>query len=182
LRRLAAEAIFPLPAGLKIYSDSLIQVLAPLATSIVAVETPLSEYRVHGNNLAGVSRFTETRLRNIATYEREIWNAWRRYLASPRSGLPPDFPLPTSATSLMEYAYARFRSDKNSKAVYQAVPGSCIQALPPPHQLYWKVSPTLPDWLFRKSFDFVYGQTRLKIITRRLLDEAQRLAVVGRRD
>jgi len=48
--------------------------------------------------------------------------------------------------------------------------------------LYWKVSPTLPDWLFRKSFDFVYGQTRLKIITRRLLDEAQRLAVVGRRD
>lgn len=170
LRRLAAEAIFPLPVGLKIYSDSLIQVLAPLATSIVAIETPLSEYRVHGDNLAGVSRFTETRLRNIATYEREIWSAWRRYLTSPHSGLPPDFPLPsTSAPSLMEYAYARFRSDKNSKAIYQAVPHGCIQALPRPHQLYWKVSPTLPDWLFRKSFDFVYGQTRLKIITRRLL-------------
>jgi glycosyltransferase involved in cell wall biosynthesis len=170
LRRAVAEVIFPLPNGLAAYSDTLLQVIAPLATSIAAIETPLSEYRVHGGNVAGVYRFTEYRLRKVAKYEREIWGAWRRYLASPCSGLPADFPLPSkSSQSLIDYAYARFRSDKNSRAIYRRVPRSRIQTLPRPHKLYWKISTMLPDWLFRESFDFVYGQTRMKMIVRRLL-------------
>jgi glycosyltransferase involved in cell wall biosynthesis len=177
LRRSVAEAIFPLPAGLKAYSDSLIQVLAPMATPIVALEIVLSEYRVHGDNLAGVSRFTETRLRNIASYEREIWMAWRRYLASPCSGLPPNFPLPSiMAPSLMDYAYARFRSDKNSRAIYYAIPHTRLHTLPRPHQLYWRASVIFPTWLFRRSFDFVYGQPRLKMIARRILAACRKSA------
>jgi hypothetical protein len=160
---------------------TLIQVLAPMATPIVALETPLSEYRVHGDNLAGVSRFTETRLRNIVSYEREIWMAWRRYLASPCSGLPSNFPLPSMmAPSLMDYANARFRSDKNSRAIYRAIPRTYLQTLPKPHQLYWQVSIFLPGWLFRRSFDFVYGQTHLKMIARRILRACRRSAWLGK--
>jgi hypothetical protein len=175
LRRSVAEVIFPLPTGLKIYSDALIQVVAPLATPIAAVQTPVSEYRVHGDNLAGVSKFTERRLRNIVSYQGEIWMAWRRYLASPRAGLPPNFPLPSEiAPTFMHYAYARFRSDKNSRAIYRAIPHSYLRALPKPHQVYWQVSTILPDWLFRRSFDFVYGQARLKMLVRRIVNVLRR--------
>ena len=170
LRRSAAEAIFPLPAGLRAYSDTLIQVVAPLVTPIVAIDTPLSEYRVHGANIAGVSRFTENHLRNIVLYEREIWRAWRRYLSSPRSGVPANFPLPAEmAPSLMDYAYERFRTNQSVKAAYQAIPTAHLQSLPRPHQWYWRASIMLPTWLFRRSFDFVYGQTRSKLIARRIL-------------
>lgn len=168
LHRSAAEVIFPLPAALKAYSDTLIQVVAPLLTPIVAIDTPLTEYRIHGCNVA--CSFTESRLRNILLYEREIWRAWRRYLASSRSGLPPGYPLPSAmAPSPMACAYARFRSRANFRAIYRSIPRTHLRTLPRPHQWYWRVSLILPNWLFRKSFDFVYGQTRSKMIARKVL-------------
>ncbi len=170
LRRSVAAAIFPLPSALKAYSDWLIQVLAPLVTLIAPIEYPLSEYRVHGANVGGVGRFTEDRLRNIVYYEKYIWGAWRRYLASPFSGLPSDFPLPSEMTpSLMDYAYARFRSDRNFKTAYHAIHPSYFQVLPRPHQWYWRASSLMPNWLFRRSFAFVYGQTPAKIVLGRIL-------------
>jgi N-acetylglucosaminyldiphosphoundecaprenol N-acetyl-beta-D-mannosaminyltransferase len=170
LRRPVAETIFPLPEGLKAYSDTLIQVIAPMVTPVVALDTPLSRYRVHGANIGGVRRFTERHLRHIVSYERQIWMAWRRYLASPRSGLPPDFPLPTAmGPSPMEYAYERLRSGRHSADVYRAISRPYLQALPKPHQLYWRASVILPGWLFRSSFNFVYGQTRSKVIVRKIL-------------
>lgn len=175
LRRSAAEAIFPLPAALRAYSDTLIQVVAPLATPIVAVSAPLSEYRVHGSNIASVSRFTEGLLRNIVLCEKEIWFAWRRYLASARSGLPPDFPLPAEmAPSLMDYAYARFRSDKDFAGTYKVIPAAYLQSLPRHLQWYWRTSRMFPGWLFRRSFDFVYGQPRSKMVARRIIDTCRK--------
>ena len=171
LRRSAAGAIFPLPAALRAYSDTLIQVVAPLVTSIAAIDEATSEYRVHEANIAGVSTFTESQLQKIVLYNNEIWIAWRRYLSSVRSGLPPDFPLPKEMTpSLMDYTYARYRSDEDFKAVFRAIPPARLRSLPRPHQWYWRTSTMLPGWLFRKSFDFVYGQTRSKMIARRFLN------------
>jgi glycosyltransferase involved in cell wall biosynthesis len=171
LRRPAAKAFFPLPAALKAYSDTLIQVIAPLVTPIVAIGTPLSAYRVHGANIGGVSRFTESRLRNIVLYEREIWRAWRQYLSSACSGVPFDAKLPTEMPpSLMDYAYVRFQSDQDFHATYKAIPRACFESLPTPHRWYWRASTMLPGWLFRRSFDFVYGQTRAKMIARRILN------------
>src|SRR5437016_8623958 len=89
LRRPIAEAIFPLAPGLTAYADTLIQVLAPLITPIVAIEAPLSEYRVHGSNTAAVNAFTEDRLRKLVLWERELWYAWRQHLAS-FSALAPE--------------------------------------------------------------------------------------------
>lgn len=176
LRRSVAEAIFPLPAALTAYSDTLIQVVAPLMTPIVAVDTPLSEYRVHDANIAGVCRFTESRLRNIVLYEREIWNVWRQYLSSARSGVPTDFPFPRQKpASLMDYAYARFRPRQDFKATYRAIPPAYFEELPTPHRWYWRASFVLPSGLFRRSFDFVYGQTRPKMIARRMLKALRKI-------
>src|SRR5260370_15071516 len=77
LRRSVADTIFPLPERLTAYADPLIQVLAPLITLVVAIETPLSEYRVHGANVAAVHEFTENRLSNLLLCERLIWPACR---------------------------------------------------------------------------------------------------------
>jgi glycosyltransferase involved in cell wall biosynthesis len=44
LRRHVAEALSPLPAGLRAYADTLIQVRAPLLTPVVGIETPLGRF------------------------------------------------------------------------------------------------------------------------------------------
>jgi len=168
LRRVIAESIFPLPSGLGAYADTLIQVLAPRITPIVAVQTPSSEYRVHGANVAAVSAFTEDRLRNLVVWEREIWCAWRRHILS-SSALSLDTPVSETTPTLMAYAYARFRSDPRSKAVYQAISPDYFRALPSLFRWYWRTSPLMPNWLFRKSFGFVYGQTRAKRVAARIL-------------
>lgn len=171
LRRSVAEVVFPLPAALKAYSDTLIQVVAPLATPIVAVNIPLSEYRVHGGNIGGVSTFTEERLRNIVAYEKEIWDAWRRYLSWTFGEGSSTFSLPDKRVpSLMDYAYARYRSDGNFAKAYQAVPPGQIECLPTPLRWFWRTSLFFPNWLFRRAFDFAYGQTRLKTMARRFVN------------
>jgi glycosyltransferase involved in cell wall biosynthesis len=168
LRRAIAESIFPLPSGLGAYADTLIQVLAPWKTPIVAVQTPSSEYRVHGANVAAVSAFTEDRLRNLEVWEREIWRAWRQHILS-SSARSLDTPASETTPTLMAYAYARFRSDPRSKTVYQSIPPNYFRALPNLFRWYWRASPVMPDWLFRKSFAFVYGQTRAKRVAARIL-------------
>ena len=170
LRRSVAEAFFPLPAALKAYSDTLIQVVAPLVTPIAAIEVPLSEYRIHGANTGGVNRFTASRLHNIVQYEKEIWSAWHRYVSSALS-LSHDFSLPTERPpSLMDYAYQRYRSGRNYKKTYEAIPPAHLLSLPRPLRLFWQASTLFPGWLFRRSFDFFYGQPPLKMMARRILN------------
>jgi hypothetical protein len=168
LRRVIAESLFPLPAGLAAYADTLIQVLAPRITPIVAIQTPSSEYRVHGGNVAAVSAFTEARLRNMMVWEGEIWRAWRRHILS-SSVATLDAPLSESNPTLMAYAYARFQCDQRAKAVYEAISADYLRALPRLFRWYWRASPLIPDWLFRKSFAFVYGQTRAKRVVAGIL-------------
>jgi glycosyltransferase involved in cell wall biosynthesis len=172
LRRVIAESIFPLPSGLVAYADTLIQVLAPRITPIVAIQTPSSEYRVHGGNVAAVSTFTEDHLRNLVVWEREIWRAWRRHILS-SSAATLDTLLPETNPTLIAYAYARFRCDQESKAVYQAIPADYFRALPSLFRWYWRASPLMPNWLFRKSFGFVYGQTRAKRVVAGILSSSR---------
>jgi len=91
--RSVAEAIFPLPSRLRTCADTVIQYLGPLMTPIVAIESSLGEYRMHGDNAQACKRFTEEHVRRLVVSEQEIWRAWRHYLASPSSGLGPDFPI-----------------------------------------------------------------------------------------
>lgn len=170
LHRSAAEVIFPLPAALKAFSDTVIQVVAPLVTPIVAIRAPLSEYRFHGANIGG-GRFTESKLDNILLYEKEIWGAWHCHLDRLYSLVSCDLTIAAQrAPSVMDYAWARFRSDDNSKGTYRAIPRASLESLPRHLRWYWRIAKMLPDWLFRRSFDLVYGRTWTKMIVRRILD------------
>jgi glycosyltransferase involved in cell wall biosynthesis len=168
LRRVIAESIFPLPAGLAAYADTLIQVLAPRITLIVAIQTPSSEYRVHGGNVAAVNAFTEDRLRNMMVWEGEIWRAWRRHILSSSAARLDPPPSETTPTP-MAYAYARFRCDQRAKAVYEAISADYLRALPRLFRWFWRASPLIPNWLFRKTFSFIYGQTQAKRVVAGIL-------------
>jgi glycosyltransferase involved in cell wall biosynthesis len=170
LHRSVAEVLFPLPSDLTASSDGVIQVLAPMITPIVAIRTPVSEYRIHGRNVSAVSTFTEDRLRNLDAWQREIWRAWRRYLVLYQQRAVFDFQLPSEmAQTPMTYAYARFRSDPHSKNIYRAIPTGYFQTLPRWYQWFWRCSIWMPNWLFRRTFAFVYGQTPARLLVGRIL-------------
>ncbi|PYT32534.1 MAG: hypothetical protein DMG58_10020 [Acidobacteria bacterium] len=169
LRRSIAKAIFPLPEDLKVYADIPFQVLAPMMTSIVAVQTPLSEYRMHGANAAAVSKYSAAHLQTLASFERERWRVWQGYLESSSESQPDISYATDEVPSLMAYACARFRSDPRSRVAYGLIPLDYLRTLPKFQQWYWRVSLFLPDWLFRTSFNFVYGHTRAKIVIGRIL-------------
>lgn len=170
LHRSVAEAIFPLPSDLTACSDGVIQVIAPMMTPIVAIRTSLSQYRIHGRNTTAVTTFTEDQLRKLDGWHRQVWRVWRQYLAMCLQRDALDFPLPPEVVPTpMTYAYARFRSDPGCKAIYRAIPAEYFETLPRCRQWFWRGSTWVPDWLFRRAFAHVCGQTPLRIVMGRIL-------------
>jgi glycosyltransferase involved in cell wall biosynthesis len=159
-----AKAILPLLAGKRVYSDTMIQSVAPLVTPILALDQVLAEYRVHGNNTS--STFTADRIRTIVATETEAWAAWRAYLISISERLPPDFVIPTEKPALMmRYALARIENDPAFKDFHRrALEDGCYQSMPTRYRLYWKYSIALPRWAFRTSLNAVFGHGNLKTI------------------
>ena len=166
MHRAVAREILPLLAARRVYSDTVIQAVAPLVTPILALDRVLSEYRVHGTNANAASDLTADRIRRIAATEIEVWAAWRAYLISICERLPPDFVIPPEKPSLMmRYALARIENDPAFRDFYrQALESSWYQAMPRQYRLYWKFSIALPRWAFRTSLNAVFGQGNLKTI------------------
>jgi hypothetical protein len=74
---------------------------------------------------------------------------------------------------VFSYAYARFRSDPKYRTVYEAIPSDFLRTLPLPYQCYWRASVLLPNWLFKRSFNFIYGQAPAKMFASRVLNECR---------
>ena len=159
-----AKVVLPLLAGKRIYSDTMIQSVAPLVTPILAVDQVLCEYRVHGNNTS--TTFTANRVRTIVATETEVWTAWRAYLISISERLPPDFVIPPERPALMmRYALARIENDPGFKDFHRrALEDRWYQSMPARYRLYWKYSSALPLWAFRASLNTVFGHGNLKTI------------------
>jgi glycosyltransferase involved in cell wall biosynthesis len=171
LRRAVADVIFPIPVSLRICSDTLVQILAPMMTPIVAIDELLSEYRIHGDNNGGRTDYGAAHIEKIMFHENEIWNIWRNYVASIPQAVPGNCILPPqSAPSMMEYARARFSGDPSHRHLYRlALRSPRYKAMTAMYRCYWRFSIAMPDYLFRKSFAFVYGQSTLKIKLGRVL-------------
>jgi glycosyltransferase involved in cell wall biosynthesis len=164
MHRAVAKEILPLLAGKRIYSDTMIQSVAPLVTPIAAVDRVLCEYRVHGNNTS--TTFTANRMRTIVATETAVWAAWRAYLISISERLPADFVIPREKPALMmRYALARIENDPAFRDFHrQALEDDWYQSMPARYRLYWKYSIHLPLWAFRVSLNTVFGHGNLKTI------------------
>ena len=164
MHRAVANEILPLLAGKRIYSDTMIQSVAPLVTPIVALDRVLCEYRVHGSNTS--TTFTANRMRTIVATETAVWAAWRAHLISISERLPTDFVIPREKPDLMmRYALARIEDDPAFRDFYRrALEDRWYQSMPARYRLYWKYSIFLPLWAFRASLNTVFGHGNLKTI------------------
>lgn len=171
LRRAVANTILPCLQRRGVFADTVIQVLAPLVTPIVAIECPLGLYRVHGENAFGLKKFTATDMENLSRRETELWCAWRSFVRTIAPDLPAGFPTPPEkASSVFQYACARMKGDSISKSLYRdAIAGPWFAPMYWPYRWFWKLSAYLPDWLFVEGVNFVYGKSLAKQAVSRII-------------
>jgi glycosyltransferase involved in cell wall biosynthesis len=171
LRRAVAERILPYLRGRRAFADSVIQVLAPLVTPIVAIDRPLGLYRVHGENSLGIRKFTAREMERLSLGDTDLWCAWRSFVMTIAPDLPPCFPIPPEKTrSVLDYARARIKGEPIAKTLYgDVIAGPRFASMHWPYRWFWKSSAFLPDWLFETSFNFVYGQGSAKLVISRII-------------
>jgi glycosyltransferase involved in cell wall biosynthesis len=172
LRRTVAERILPYLRGRRAFADSVVQALAPLVTPIVAIDRPLGLYRVHGENSLGLLKFTATEMERLSLRDSELWGAWRSFVMTIAPDLSARFPLPPEkAPSVLDYACARIKGEPIAKTLFRdAIAGPQLAAMQWPYRWFWKSSAFLPDWLFEKIFNFVYGQGSAKLVISRTVN------------
>jgi glycosyltransferase involved in cell wall biosynthesis len=175
LHRTIAELIFPLSPTLRTGADTAVQILAPLMTPIIALHRILGEYRIHGGNNNGRNQFGAAQVERIMFQDNETWNVWRNYVAAQTPSKTHSIPSQRSP-SMMEYAHARFAGDPSYSTLYRVgINSPRYQAMSAMYRCYWKMSIAMPDWLFRRSFVFVYGQSTAKLKFGRVLDRLRRM-------
>jgi hypothetical protein len=168
LRREVADRIFPLPRELRLNADAAIQVIAPLLTEVIALERSLAEYCLHGANNSGTRAFAVKRLRSVIGFERAIWDKWKIVIEATEG--PCQLPAVKPA-SVMDYSLARIESAPNVRRLYrEAVRTQGFRRMPRLQRWYWRLSALLPDALFRRSLDFVFAQSPLKLMLARWRD------------
>ena len=173
LRREIAGRIFPLSENFTgCYGDGLLMALPPLLTPIAGIDRPLSEYRQHGGNLSANAPTIQSLLeRNLAVF-RGIWEAQKAFL----DRLDPEVgaalaPIETHTSYLVHaYALARLRRDGSAGEAYRKlVTDRNFALLPRPLRFFWRMSVGLPDRLFAKAAEFIWGQNALKRLLSLLL-------------
>ena len=82
LRRRAAESIFPLHQRHRISADVTLRELAALIVAVSAVDSPLSLYRIHGQNSVGLRRtaIDKKHLREFLTKTAEDWQERKDFI------------------------------------------------------------------------------------------------------
>jgi glycosyltransferase involved in cell wall biosynthesis len=165
-----AKLVFPIPTTLRTCADTAVQILAPLMTPILSVDRILGEYRIHGANNLGRNHFGTTDLQRIMFNDNQVWDVWRNYVAT-QAASGTDL-IPAQRTpSMLEYAHARFAGDPSCRVLYRlGINSPRYQAMSAMYRCYWKMSSAMPDWLFRRSIGFVYGQSTAKIKLGRIMD------------
>jgi N-acetylglucosaminyldiphosphoundecaprenol N-acetyl-beta-D-mannosaminyltransferase len=171
LHRAVAERILPHLRGRRVFADSVIQVLAPLITPIIAIDRPLGLYRVHGENSFGPRKFTAADVERLALQDAEVWCAWRSFVMRIAPDLPACFPIPPEKPpSVLNYACARMRGEPIAKTLYgDVVAGPRFAPMHWAYRWFWRSSAFFPDWLFEKSFNVVYGKGSAKLVISRLV-------------
>jgi glycosyltransferase involved in cell wall biosynthesis len=80
LQRKVVERLSPIPEGMRIYADSYLAYLAVFLGPVVAVNEPLTRYRIHGDNLASCTSAPPDALLRRSRSFRESIDAIRRWL------------------------------------------------------------------------------------------------------
>ncbi|HEX4067073.1 MAG TPA: glycosyltransferase family A protein [Acidobacteriaceae bacterium] len=160
LRREVAEQIFPIPEYYRGYAEQMIHRLAPLLTSVCAVDEALSVWRLHGRNDANSAHVTAGRLERELTYMRRLWSEQYSFLLSRAPHLADQLP-PLEANALflkMVYVRMKLMNDPAARQFHSAL-CDLPELRAPTVRAFWRCSIWLPGPVFRKCLDLLETQS-----------------------
>ncbi len=160
LRREVALAIFPIPVNFSGYAEQVIHRIAPLMTSICAVDKPLSVWRLHGRNDGNSACVAAERLERELSYMRDLWFEQSNYLLARNPELAKHMPALESNQLYMRMRYMQLKllGDSAARECHSAL---CALSEPKrsPVDFFWRHSLYLPRPLFQKCVDLLQTQS-----------------------
>ena len=164
-RREVAERMFPLPVyrPLNQCPDMVMLRFAPLLTPIAAIEEPLAELRLHGENTYRRQRITVDSISRELDICERLWEAQRDLLDTLNPVIARELaPLDTARAILMQkYILARLSDDRRASKYHREFMSS--QWTDRGYtRWFWRASPHLPKPLFSAAVNALVGQSRWK--------------------
>ncbi len=170
LRREVADRIFPIPVEYTGYAEQMIHRLAPLMTELCAVDKPLAQWRLHGQNDQNSTRIMPRRLERELKIMDSLWLAQRQYLKGIDPALAESFPGNDRNPLYLKMNYIRHRLNKDPET-QQAYSDLCRHGLRSNSKmdLFWRYSNHLPLPLFQRAVDLLLTQSVWKQIVHRAI-------------
>jgi glycosyltransferase involved in cell wall biosynthesis len=170
LRYQVANSIFPIPESFSGYAEQVIHRMAPLLTSICAIDGPLSVWRHHGSNDGNSTRVAPERLERELRYMQDLWLGQKSYLVALSPVLAESMPSLEKNLLYMRMCYMKYklRGDPAARKCHAA-----LCAMPESHEavmgIFWRYSIYLPRPLFQKCVDLLQTQSIWKEWVARVL-------------
>ncbi|WP_414584577.1 glycosyltransferase family 2 protein [Scytonema sp. PCC 10023] len=175
IRRKVADLIFPMNEAFTRNADSLISYLAPLITVIVPVPEVLTKFRLHGSNITSSKSYV------LKDFERDVSN-WERTHQEQKQLLSRVYGKDvaerlTGLENSVKYLHFRYvamrlkrvpRSD--TRKAHQQLTAHTHFGYSLPERWFLPWAEYLPDALFAKMFDLVYGASPVKYFMKELLE------------
>jgi glycosyltransferase involved in cell wall biosynthesis len=174
LRREVAERIFPIPVEYTGYAEQMIHRMAPLMTEVCAVDLPLAEWRLHGQNDQNSTRITPRRLERELHIMDSLWLEQKRYIEDIDPELGASFPTIERNPLYLKMNYIRHRLN-NDPAMHQAYGDLCRYGLRTNSKVdrFWRHSNHLPRPLFQRAVDLLLTQSVWKEMVTRAMGRRQ---------
>jgi len=153
VRREISDLIFPLPDRFRSGADGAIILLASLMTPIIGIDSPLAEYRCHGNNVTNTAQITVDSLEKDLALHKMNCELRTEYLrrVHPRLGeVSPEF---DKNIAVLVGTYIRERLQTRGGAVdayRNLVNAESFLGLHPALRWFWRSSVLMPRPLFRQ--------------------------------
>ncbi|MGH7999246.1 MAG: glycosyltransferase family 2 protein [Brasilonema sp.] len=176
IRRKVADFIFPMNEAFTRNADSLISYLAPLITVIVAVPEVLTQFRLHGSNL------TSSRSYVLKDFERDVSN-WERTHQEQKQlltrvygkGVAEKLTGLEKSVKYLHFRYVAMRLKQvpreETKKAHQQLTAHSHFGYSAPERWFLPWAEYLPDVLFAKMFDVVYGANPVKYFLKRFVGD-----------
>jgi glycosyltransferase involved in cell wall biosynthesis len=160
LRREVALSIFPIPASFSGYAEQVIHRIAPLVTSICAIDKPLSVWRLHGRNDGNSTRVAKQRLERELSYMHDLWCKQSNYLTEKNPEFGKQLPALENNLLYMKMRYMKLKLS-GDLAVRKCHSELCMLLKPEssPVDFFWRHSLYLPRPLFQKCIDLLQTQS-----------------------
>lgn len=172
LRREVAGCLFPMPVKGPLFGcpDQVMTRLAPLVTSIGAVDEALTEYRLHSANTFAKSTITPASLEREMQLCDALWQQQYSFLSesNPRAAARLS-PLETVPYVLfVRYLQAKLRNDPSAKTCHTEYM-EAVRKEPPSLALrFWRFSFYIPGFLFGPAINLFLGQNAAKRLIARV--------------